>query len=220
MENAIMIAHYNEDLDWIEKIESEIIDGLFIYSKTLEDGENVVHVEKNLGQEIPCYLKYILDNYDDLPKRTLFLHGHGDSPHQDFESYLIANNVNWYFQDFFSVNRRDWYNEVTVENVTKHPQWTWIQNSWELFQDQLEKVAELHHYAGAQFVVHRDLILQYPKDWWEMLYKSVQENSEVTPYVMSRIFESMWHYIFTRDPVEPKFMKKQILNVEAIYVPE
>ena len=54
----IIIAHYNENLDWINLIKKEY--DAFIYSKTLKQYNFLGH---NKGQEATCYLQYIIDNY-------------------------------------------------------------------------------------------------------------------------------------------------------------
>ena len=199
--NKIIIAHYNEDLNWA--IELKNIFDIEIYSKT--DGRFNI-IEGNKGQEVPMYLKYIIDNYTNLPEKTLFLHGHQMSLHQDYSSDFIIKNVNWNLDKFFSVNRREWYQEVS-ENYAISPDAfkIWLKNNWHIFQDKLEFPTNgLFFYSGAQFVVDKSLILQYELDFWGNLYKWIQ-TVDIDSAITSRIFEYTWHYIFSKKTIETKY---------------
>ena len=159
MTKKILIAHYSENLDWLSTLnfDGEIV----IYSKTNQTiPERYINVNK--GQEVPMYLKYIVDFYDNLPDKTLFLHGHLNSPHQDFDSKYICENINWSVSDFFSVNKRDWYQEVSKNYETWKVHGLWLKNYWHLFEDYLKFPDNgLQFYSGAQFLVSKKLILQY-----------------------------------------------------------
>jgi hypothetical protein len=212
----ILIAHYNENLDWLNNLnfDGEVI----IYSKTIDNDKNKF-IPINKGQEIPMYLKYIIDNYYILPDKTLFLHGHLNSPHQDFNSKFIVENVNWEFSDFFSVNKRDWYQEVSSKNqISKGSFDIWLKTYWYLFEEYLLFPSDgLFFYSGAQFVVDKSLILQYPINFYEKLYNWVlTENINIPPQtsdeISSRIFEYVWHYIFTKNPIENKRINNEIFK--------
>lgn len=206
-DRKILIAHYNENLEWVNNInfDGEIV----IYSKTINNNDGRF-IPVNKSQEVPMYLKYIIDNYDSLPNKTLFLHGHSDSPHQDFESKYICENLNWEFSDYFSVNKRGWYQEVSKNYETWRAHGVWLKNYWHLFEDYLKFPENgLQFYSGAQFLVSKKLILQYPKSFYEKLYNwSITENINIPPQtsdeISSRIFEYTWHYIFTKNQIEDK----------------
>lgn len=209
MTKKIIVAHYNENLSWINetKFEGEKV----IYSKTINDDLNKF-IPINKGQEVPMYLKYIIDYYNDLPDKTLFLHGHFNSPHQDVNSKIICENVNWDFSDFFSVNRRDWYQEVSKNyQLSKNSFDEWLFNNWEIFDGYLDFPKNgLFFYSGAQFVVNKSLITQYPLSFYENLYKWIL-NTDISSVITSRIFEYTWHYIFTKNPIENKTSLENII---------
>lgn len=215
MTKKILIAHFNEDLSWSNnlKFDGEII----IYSKT-NNSIPERYVSVNKSQEVPMYLKYIIDNYNNLPDKTLFLHGHSKSQHQDFDSRFICENVKWDCDVFFSVNRREWYQEVSKNyQLSENSFDVWLTTYWYLFEDFLPFPKDgVFFYSGAQFVVDKKLILQYPKSFYENLYKwSITEEINLPPQtsdeISSRVFEYTWHYIFTKNPIEKHKTNHEIL---------
>jgi hypothetical protein len=214
MKNNIIFAHFDEDLTWVESLSGDF--NKIIYSKTIDSDPNkFIHINK--GQEVPMYLKYIIDYYDNLPERTLFLHAHLSSPHQDVDSKFICENVKWESDYFFSVNKRDWYQEVSKNyQLSKGSFDVWLTNYWYMFKEYLPFPENgLFFYSGAQFVVHKNLILQYPKSFYEKLYNWVLNDTinippQTSDEIISRIFEYTWHYIFTKNPIEKNKLSNEI----------
>lgn len=216
MTKKIVIAHFNENLDWIQDLnfDGEVV----IYSKT-DQSNPERFIELNKGQEVPMYLKYIIDNYGSLPDSTLFLHGHLHSPHQDYDSKFICENLNWGLSDYFSVNKRDWYQEVSNYYSLSGPAFNvWLKQNWYIFQNLLDFPENgLFFYSGAQFVVSKESIMSHPKNFYVNLYDWVLSTSiDIPPQtsneIVSRIFEYTWHYIFTKNSVENKYSYGEIFN--------
>lgn len=214
MSKKILIAHYNENLEWTSKLNFD--DEIVVYSKTIQTiPERYININK--AQEVPMYLKYIIDFYDKLPDKTLFLHGHLHSPHQDFDSKYICENLNWDSNNFFSVNKREWYQEINKNYTSWSVHSIWLRNYWYLFEEYLSFPEDgLKFYSGAQFLVDKKLILQYPKSFYEKLYNwSITETINIPPQtsdeISSRIFEYTWHYIFTKKTIEDKKTYNEIL---------
>jgi len=71
--HTIVVARYNEDLDWIYPYRDSVI----IYNKGLDDiigFPNVIKL-KNVGREGDTYLYHIINNYDNFSDRVTFLQG-------------------------------------------------------------------------------------------------------------------------------------------------
>ena len=202
----IIISHYNENLDWIQNLNTE--HNKIIYSKTINEN-NIFLIPLNKGHEASAYIKYIIDYYDNLSEKNLFLHGHQNSGHQDYSSDFIINNINWNLDSFFSVNRRDYYTEVSKNINTNSYNWL-IDNWYDIFSDKIPFPNEgLFFYSCAQFVVSRDLILQYDLNFYKRLYNWLMDTN-LHSDISGRIFEYIWNYIFTKKTVEKKH--KNILN--------
>lgn len=203
MKKIIVVAHYNEDIEWLDNIDIEKI----IYSKT---NKNFKYIDKNKGQEVICYLKYIIDHYDNLPEKILFIHAHKNSQHQDFDTDKIIPVLKWELADFFSINKRSWYQEISKNlHLDEHAYDGWLKENWNIFEIYIPFPEKLKFYSGAQFVVNKSLILQYPKKFWTSLYDWISE-TPISNYISSRIFEYTWHYIFTKNPIEKQYEHNDI----------
>ena len=68
----IVVAHYKENLEWVNKINKDNIRNWYIYTKDdkyeipsyLVNNNKVIHEYlPNIGRESYTYLKYCIDNY-------------------------------------------------------------------------------------------------------------------------------------------------------------
>ena len=78
----IVIANYEEDIEWVNKIPTTLYDKLTIYNKgrpknydSLVKKGAKVHTLPNVGREGHSYLYHIITNYDRLANVTMFLPG-------------------------------------------------------------------------------------------------------------------------------------------------
>ena len=202
MNKIVLISHYSSDLAWLKELNVPYV----IYSKT---NKNENFIDFNKGQEIPMFLKFIIDWYDKLPDKVLFFHDHLISPHQDFESTFIINNVNWNLDNYFSVNKREWYQTIDKNSTVEPTGIDWVNDNWYIFEKFLKKQEKYCFYSGAQFVVNKELILAYSKSYYEYLFNWIKETN-LSNYITSRIFEYTWHYLFTKNPIEKKYKNEDI----------
>jgi hypothetical protein len=87
----IIIARYNEDLDWLKKIPKEF--KITIYNKGQDDIENIppnatIIKLPNIGRESHTYLYHIIENYDKLADKTIFCQGDSIFHSPDFLKLL------------------------------------------------------------------------------------------------------------------------------------
>ena len=90
MKINIVVARYNENIEWTKQFPNVII-----YNKgnKLKDDINNICLN-NVGREGHTYYKYICDNYDNLEDYTIFLQG------RPFDhSPNIIFNLNKYIND-------------------------------------------------------------------------------------------------------------------------
>lgn len=86
----IVVARYNEDINWLIPYNDIAI----IYNKGKDDIEyafdNIINIS-NIGREGHTYLYYIINKYDNLPKRTIFTQGspllHNETLLYGFDNY-------------------------------------------------------------------------------------------------------------------------------------
>lgn len=182
----IVVARYKEDTSWLNGYPY-----VKIYNKY--SGPNKL---PNIGRESHTYLKYIIDNYDDLPNRVFFTQGsmseHAKNP---IEYYIDSTDkitgeffpqrgihtfgngtgrVGWpqlYNDelDFF-----DWFNKYIDKDIdVKNSDITWV--------------------VGAIFSVRRDMILSRPKKFYEDLISQFPDHPDPE---IGHYFERSWYYIF------------------------
>ena len=84
----IVTSHWKENLDWLKKSKYPVvlIDKMGADPSWLEP-RHIIPVNK--GKEVSVYLKFIIENYDNLPDFTAFIHGHETSVHQLFSRPLL-----------------------------------------------------------------------------------------------------------------------------------
>jgi hypothetical protein len=77
MKTEIVVARYNENLDWLKKIEKSKDIKITVYNKGQDDISIDVPFIKipNIGRESHTYLYHIINNYDNLADQTIFCQG-------------------------------------------------------------------------------------------------------------------------------------------------
>ena len=68
MDVELVIARYNENLDWLKKIPKNI--KITIYNKGKHDISYPIKSIPNVGKESNTYLYHIIKNYNNLSKNT------------------------------------------------------------------------------------------------------------------------------------------------------
>ena len=204
--NTVLIAHYQKDLSWIKEITADV--DIKIYSTS---DPTKIYVTPNKGMDANMYLRYIIDNYDNLPERTLFVHHHRDDWTQDYPLPYYINNLNWELDDYFNIGARQYYKSAIDHNTKiRGEQWRkWLNDIWYLFELPKIELENLIFYAGTQFMCHKKLILQYPKKYWANLHTWLLFTT-LPDSISGRVFEYMWHYILTKNPIDKKYKINEI----------
>lgn len=179
MNKKLVVARYNENIDWLNGIEFDYI----VYNKGSDlDMPNIKL--PNIGREAHTYLHHIIHNYAFLDEFTVFCQGDPIYHCKEFvnkvNNYTLSDNV-----EFLA----DWIVDETLEG---HP-WSVGLGVYEtLLKLKLPSNINGYHFAGgAQFIVPKSFILNKSIDWWKFCYEIFISN-ENSPW----IFERLWPYIF------------------------
>ena len=155
----------------------------------------------NAGMEASSYLRFIIREYDRLPERMAFIHGHETAPHQRLH---VLDAIQMYGQlPFADLNRF-----VNVHLLTRRGAELPYRELWrDTFGDALGDMPEYINFRlGAQFVVARELIASRPRELYERMYERV--TSPGTPFGTSSYWnakgpaifaENCWHLVFGED---------------------
>jgi len=93
MTKGLVVARYNENLDWINNLNKDI--NIFIYNK----GEKINSIENtslpNIGREAHTYLTHIVNNYDNLDDILIFSQGNPDHI-KNLDDFNLDDNFKGY----------------------------------------------------------------------------------------------------------------------------
>ena len=198
----IVVAHYNENLDWLKNISCPI----HVYSKgNLATIPCIQHTLPNVGREPHTYLTYIIERYDTLPEIVFFTQGRIDD-------HIKNKNINQFLnlkpEQYHSNNvsrlkpfLKDYDKEMRIIN--------WIPslykselNAYDWFKKYVNSEIDLNSnnpvsiFWFAIFSVRRQAILSRPKEYYEMLLETCNKNSNPEE---AHYFERSWYYIFQLD---------------------
>jgi len=210
MNHQIVIARYNEDINYLLKYSNISI----VYNK----GDNNIDLKfnyinlPNIGRESHTYLYHIIKNYDNLANKTLFIQGNiKDHKLYPLDYYLYNNDDFVGYKSKYSINllkkniihEGKYLRELKQGNLkkSKYTPYEWINligidisNNMEFFE----------MIWGANFSVSKDLIHKKSKSFYENIIKYVEydNNPEEGHY-----FERSWYLIFNH----PILKKKKII---------
>ena len=168
---CIVIARYNESLEW-----TKIFSNKIIYNKgnPLTGDFNEILLN-NVGREGHTYYKHIYDNYENLADFTIFLQGnpfdHSPNIIPILNLYINSKQLNIDFE-FLSESIIN----CNLNGCIRHPGLPLIETYKKLFGERKENM-NFEFGAGAQFIVSKKKILQRPKEFYlkiiEMLNKDI-----------------------------------------------
>lgn len=191
----VAIAHYGEDLFWLEHIKYE--------SQIISKNGLPEEVSPNRGKEASSYLEYIIKNYYKLPDITIFFHGHRNSWHHpenvDETINKIIFNYNYYnINSVCSPRHGTKLLSLNEEGQSYlYPNKYIIENKIKFNIDP----SRIKFRPAACFYVSKKAILQHRIDtykYWLDWLMTTPEHSEIS----SRVFEYCWHIIFTGSHVD------------------
>lgn len=174
-----VICRYAENLDWLKDIKIPYV----VYNK----GELDISCESvtvpNKGRESEVFLRYIKENYFNLPSYIVFLQG---DPH--YHCPNVIELINSHSDEYFkSLSTRFVVDDET--GAPNHPGLP-IKEIAQLLN--LNTISQFYQFGpGAQYIVSKELILNKTFDWWCNAYE-IHENFKLSPWV----YERLWPIIF------------------------
>jgi hypothetical protein len=187
-DKTLVIARYNEDLSWIDDINCQYL----IYNKGLPLSVPSI-LTPNIGRESETYLRYIKDNYHNLPNIIIFAQGNPFDHCADFIDKVnslefLDNNYVTLCDTIYSIDiniTQPYLKEVTEKFI---PEYNNVCKNWDFG-------------AGAQYAVSKKLILKKPIEWWEQLYTTHMYYSTLNSHSQLNIphtFERLWSIIWAK----------------------
>lgn len=200
MKKELVIATFNDEVSWTEKIDS--VDRITIYNKGSREIRGSIRLP-NIGREAHSFAYHIAENYDSLADHVIFLQGFPfDHAPQINAGNIAAAIANHQYKDC----REPAFNGRTADSSSLIEDATGL--SKRTYERYFEEVPEKIHFSpGAQWIVPAKDIRSKSRRFYMDLFVQLStprinpEDGIVNPWNM----EGLWNYIF-----DPEVKEKQI----------
>ena len=187
MDICIVVARYNEDLEWTKEFLNVII---YNKGKPLRDGFNEKYLN-NVGREGHTYYKHIYDNYDNLADYTVFLQGnpfdHSPNIINDLKKYVNNKELIIDFKFLSTVLH------CNLSGCRYHAGIPLIETYEKLFGERKENM-DFMFGQGAQFIVSKRKILQRPKEFYLKIVKMLDKDiNPIEGFVIERFHKLIFN---------------------------
>ncbi len=205
-EHFFCISHFNGNIEWISNIGKN---NYIIYNKSGKNlPEEINHINiKNVGYNLYSYLKFIIDNYNNLPKIIVFCKDNVFSRHVDLDLFknllkrntftTIEENVNYY--NFPVVLKTSDYGFTEINS-------SWYKNKYPrlFFKDfnsfyqyifkNVEKPHFLRFAPGANYIVPKDNILLRSRNFYRNLLNFIIHSQfSCESHFLERSLYTVWN---------------------------
>lgn len=182
-----VVSRYKKNTDWVYNLRN--INSYYIYDK--ENPENKYNIPVNKGNEASVYLKYIVDNYNNLADFTFFIHDDEYSWHHSgsiidlLDEAVKSKKLYYNINDkciLGSIRSNRWYDEILK----------WYDEYIDSYIPLPNKDWTINHRGSAQFLVHKSLITKLPLKFYEDLYNWII-TTNMPNSKSGRFLEWCWH---------------------------
>jgi hypothetical protein len=179
--NQLVVARFNEEIPWIHNVQGweklVVNKGEFAEIPILFAQEKI----ENVGREAGTFLRFIVENYDNLPDQMAFLQGNpfDHAPHAILELNNFAENSPAF----------EWFNrEAKVScDWNGNPQHTGLDLVSPCVELQIPLPKEFEFVPGGQFTVSRDRVHRYAVSAYVML-RHLADHGVNGPWIVERFW--------------------------------
>lgn len=215
---SLVVAAYEENLDWVKKIKHKKI----IYNKSkryVEESEDCkMFYLPNIGRESHTYLHHIVQNYDDLSDVTIFCQGNPFDHCPEFLRVANCNSISRMNMLSQKCDERDWPNDENycgIGHYYLYDLMVMTKDDWDLqhkipfyiigldvMYPRCKPMRFCKALWGANFAASKKNIHRFTKDQYQKLI-DYHEEFWTFPWSM----EIIWHHIFCEaDAPKEKFL--------------
>lgn len=228
---GVVVAHTEaENISWTADlpaafpVAARVSVQLFPY--VADNASRPLHAPRNKGNEAGIYLSYLVDQYENLPDISFFIHAHNTSWHGE-PVHSLSSGWAVSHMNLDEVQRRGLVNlrvqgpanggfnfSAAAENAGNRPENPYLAQAFtEMFStdftrhDGLEMPEVLAEPGCSQFAVSKKAIRARSKEDYARMRQWLYE-SELSDGIAGRIWENLWQWVFLRKgsdvPVEWK----------------
>lgn len=179
MSARLCVATYGEDVSWVAGLGIEAC----VYDAT-RSREGMIHV-KNEAREASQYIRHIIRHYGDFRDHEIFLQGN-PKPHNTSILHAISLSP-WRGKRVHPLGRVLMPFDPNMP-LPHHEQTIPFANQIGLSMGGLQPWT-----IGAMFAVSREALESRPLEWWEMLLEKTVLESIWSPWVLERLWLSIFH---------------------------
>lgn len=185
----LVIARYHENINWVNDQNYPYI----VYNKGEPLPQNINHINLlNIGKESLTYLYHIIENYENIDNYTIFLQGN------PFDHSKFTNGKDIVFPKlkFMALYGGRYTSPLICDKKGKphHPIELPIGEILDLLLPDKHFQNKFVFNAGAQFLVCKENILKYPKDFYvHALNLHLNKNFPTMPWVFERIWATLFN---------------------------
>ena len=210
--SIVVVSRYDEDISWTKELEKLGFE-CRIYEK--ENPKSKYNIEKNMGNEASVYIKFIIDNYENLPEYSILLHGHEFSWHSNKENDSVVDLVKkeigekYEFKNLNDVMMTSWFlmSGVTEVRLSR------LFRDW--YKEYIEyEIGPLRNFGDfcvgfpccAQFIVHKNTIMKREKKFYQKIYDWIMKeiilygDDGTKPNGTAILVEYAWHLFWEQVP--------------------
>jgi hypothetical protein len=219
MQFDIVIAHFKEDIRWLENLNHDSIRHIIVYNKDEElliNNNKIINFNlNNVGREAHTYLTYCVEFYHKLPDFVIFLQGY---PHNGIDCEQIKNWID-------TINQ----NPVNFTNNSRLGNMDWFLQNGRIFEWGGQTNQSLYDVKEWAKVYVRDNLIEenYPIFWnacfgvskkailsnhIEKYQRIINEELMLANPEAAHYLERLWYYLFNLDLIkeENNFLNKTI----------
>lgn len=152
---VVVICHFKENLDWVKNLKHRYI----IYNKNSEEQHLYDINLPNVGFDTIVYLKYIIDNYDNLPDFVCFSQ---DNPFFHCENFLDKVNEFDFTKKFLPLGKTYIRDTIELEHTIEYDN-----------NNQITYELPIKFINSAQCIVSKELILMRTKKSYQKIKDSI-----------------------------------------------
>ena len=195
-----------EDVSWVSRELPATKSAIY----TVDDDQAALTVPKNKGHEAQVIFSFIIDNYENLPDISVFVHSHQVAYHNndllDSDMPKMIRRLNHAHvkkQGYFNLRCHhepgcpNWIHTNKTEQDTNRKEEVIFAKVWQDLHPGLPMPPVLSVPCCSQFAVSRDLLRTIPLNEWKR-YREWLIKTDLDDELSGRVWEYTWHYILTR----------------------
>lgn len=194
MTKELIVARYQEDLSWLDKVPDDI--KITVYNK----GEDILDCSSiplpNIGREAHSFLYHIVENWSELSDYVIFVQG---NPFDHCSKFLerITDNKLYHDSCVYLCNYHI-IEGMTGNKGPQHPEGLEIEKYLKLFHIPY-KHKKVDFAPGAQYIVPRERIYQHQLRLYRKMKEQIEASYKENPNPLEAyVYERIWSVLYDK----------------------